>query len=74
MTYKLDRRTRRDAERRFINPAQFFTQEIPKLIAVNGHLVAKAMTALDAPPLCLEVDGEAWTLKCAGDSVQGAKL
>jgi hypothetical protein len=70
MSFELDRRTRRDAERHFITPATFFAQDVTKLIASNGHLVAKAMTALDASPLCVEVDGETWTLACAGNSVE----
>jgi hypothetical protein len=70
MPSELDRRTRRDAERRYITPSTFFTQDLPQLAAVHGHLVATAIKQLGAPPLTLEVEGEGWTIMRAGDTVE----
>ncbi|WP_165189274.1 phytanoyl-CoA dioxygenase family protein [Caulobacter soli] len=70
MTYELDRRTRRDEDRRFITPAAFFAETFPGLAATHGHLVAEGMAALDAPPLTLEVEGAAWTLSRVGDTIE----
>ena len=62
MTYKLDRRTRRDADRHFIVPDEFFVEEFPRLAARHGHLVASDVVALGAPPLTIEVGDISWTV------------
>lgn len=69
MTYSLDRRTRRDGDRRSVAPSAFFAQDFPKLAAAHGHLVVSGMNKLGAPPLTVEVDGAAWTITRTGDSV-----
>ncbi len=69
MSFSLDRRTRRDEDRRDIAPDTFFTHEFPGLVAMNGHLVAAGIDALGAPPLAVEIDGSTWTILRAGDGV-----
>jgi hypothetical protein len=70
MSPPLDRRTRRDSERQFITPGDFFAREVPKLIDRNGRLVAKAMTVLGARPLTVQVAAESWSFIRAGDAIQ----
>jgi hypothetical protein len=75
MSFKLDRRTRRDEDRHHMTPEEFFALEFPRLAARHGHLVASGMEALAARPLTIEVEGEAWTMRRAGGTVvlqQGA--
>ncbi len=69
MTYQLDRRTRRDEDRRHITPEEFFRQEFPGLAAKHGHLAASGMRALGTPPLAVEVGGSTWTILPAGTTV-----
>lgn len=69
MTYILDRRTRRDADRRYISPEAFFAQDFPRLAGDHGHLVVSGMDKLGAPPLTIEVDGVAWTVTRADGSI-----
>ena len=69
MTFELDRRTRRDEDRRPITPDAFFTGTFPGLAAAHGRLVAQGMEALDAPPLTVEIEGAAWTILRDGDTV-----
>jgi hypothetical protein len=69
VTYQLDRRTRRDEDRRYITPTPFFAQEFPRLAAVHGELVAAAIESLGARPLSVEVDGSTWTVVMEGDTV-----
>lgn len=70
MTFELDRRTRRDEDRRRITPEAFFTQDFPRLVDAHGRLVADGMWALEAPPLTVEVEGAAWTILRDGDTVE----
>jgi hypothetical protein len=70
MPFALDRRTRRDADRRPITPAAFFAEDFPKLAAAHGRLTASGMAALGAPPLTVEVEGTAWTILRAGATVE----
>lgn len=70
MTYKLDRRTRLDEDRRHITPSAFFAQEFPRLAAKHGHLVAEGIRALNVPSLTIEVDGLAWTIRRIENSVE----
>lgn len=69
MTYILDRRTRRDADRRVVAPETFFAEEFPALAAAHGPLVVAGMVKLRAPSLTVEVDGTAWTIARVGDTV-----
>lgn len=69
MPFQLDRRTRRDEDRRATTPAAFFAETFPKLAATHGRLVADGMRALDAPPLTVEVGGSAWTILRDGDTI-----
>ena len=69
MTFELDRRTRRDEDRRPVTPDAFFAETFPDLAAAHGRLVADGIAALDAPPLTVEVEGSAWTVLRDGDTV-----
>ena len=69
MQFELDRRTRRDEDRRHIAPNAFFAQDFPRLATAHGHLVAAGIKALGAPPLTVEVEGSAWTVLLEGDTV-----
>lgn len=73
MTYKLDRRTRRDADRHFIVADEFFVQEFPRLAARHGHLVASDIVALGAPPLTIEVGETAWTVQRQDQNVEAKR-
>jgi hypothetical protein len=67
MPIKLDRRTRRDADRHMLPPERFFGEIFPRLNDRHGALVAAGMTKLSAPSLKVEVDGQSWTISHAGD-------
>lgn len=69
MTITLDRRTRRDGDTRLILPGAFFAQEFAGLAARHGRIAAQAVAALGAPPLTIEVDGQAWTIKRDGETM-----
>ena len=69
MAARLDRRTRRDEDRRFITPDAFWAEIFPGLVARHGALAAQGMARLDAPPLIVEVEGAAWTIQRAGDTI-----
>jgi hypothetical protein len=69
MSHQLDRRTRCDEDRRHVTPQAFFTQEFPRLLAANGHLVADGMRALEAPPLTIQVSGSTWTIRLDGGAI-----
>jgi len=69
VSYQLDRRTRRDEDRRHITPDSFFVHEFPLLAAAHGRLVEAGMTALDPPPLTVEVESSVWTIKRGGGTV-----
>jgi hypothetical protein len=73
MSYELDRRTRRDQDRRHVAPDAFFAETFPKLAAAHGHLVAQGVAALNAPPLTIEVEGSAWTVLRAGNTVEARR-
>jgi hypothetical protein len=70
MTMPLDRRTRRNADLRTIEPGEFFAAVLPDLVAENGALVAEAMLALGARPLAVEVGDTAWTFTTDGSTVE----
>ncbi len=73
MPYALDRRTRRDEDRRRLTPEAFFAEIFPQLAAAHGRLVAEGIQALDAPPLTVEVEGSAWTVQRQGDTVEARR-
>jgi hypothetical protein len=73
MPYALDRRTRRDEDRRPVTPDAFFVEIFPKLADAHGHLVAQGIAALDAPPLTVEVEGSAWTVLRKDDTVEARR-
>ena len=70
MPIDLDRRTRRDVDRRPIAPQAFFAAQFPRLAAAHGRLAAAGLQALGAPPLAVEVEGSAWTIQRAGHTVE----
>ncbi|WP_395395952.1 phytanoyl-CoA dioxygenase family protein (plasmid) [Novosphingobium sp. BL-8A] len=63
MTYPLDRRTRRDSDRRFIGISDFFTSEFPRLNEQNGTVVRAGIIQYGAAALTIEVEGQVWTLR-----------
>jgi hypothetical protein len=69
MSFALDRRTRRDEDRRHIVPDAFFAETFPGLAAAHGRLVAEGIQALDAPPLTVEIEGSAWTVLREGETI-----
>ncbi|CAN5413945.1 hypothetical protein BH10PSE14_BH10PSE14_02890 [soil metagenome] len=69
MTIALDRRTRRDCDVRKVTPSAFFAEEFLGLAAAHGELVAKAMRALDAQPLAVEIGDASWTVARDGDGI-----
>lgn len=69
MSYTLDRRTRRDEDRRPVTPDAFFVETFPRLAAAHGSMVAQGMAALDAPPLTVEIGEAAWTVRREGDTI-----
>jgi hypothetical protein len=69
MSYALDRRTRRDEDRRRLTPEAFFIGTFPQLAAAHGPMVAEGIKTLDAPPLTVEVEGSAWTVQRQGDTI-----
>lgn len=69
MPAPFDRRTRRDADIRALDPATFFTEDLPPLLAERGPMAAAGLEALGAPPLAVEVDGGAWSLVAEGGTV-----
>ncbi len=74
MPAPFDRRTRRDADIRALDPATFFAEDLPPLLAGRGPMAAAGLEALGAPPLAVEVEvegegGGAWSLVAEGGTV-----
>lgn len=70
MTFVLDRRTRDDGDcLAAINPAEFFTQTVPKLLNAHGQIAGSAYLTLSARPLCLEIAGDVWALVPSDGSI-----
>jgi len=66
----LDYRTRPARRVRSLEPAGFFTRELPDLLRHNGASAAPAARRTGLPPLTLEIDGRAWTLVPATRTVR----
>ena len=56
-----------------VSAAAFFDQRVPDLAARNGHLVARGVDFLGAPPLAVEVDGDAWTVAAGAGRVSARR-
>ncbi|WP_395327001.1 phytanoyl-CoA dioxygenase family protein [Novosphingobium sp. BL-8H] len=70
MTFKLDRRTRRDEDRREdVQPHAFFAHELPDRLAQNGALAAAAAAHFRTRPLTIEACGETWSLVPSGQTI-----
>ncbi|HVA02460.1 MAG TPA: phytanoyl-CoA dioxygenase family protein [Acidimicrobiales bacterium] len=59
----VDVRTRVDGEQAQVDPARFFTEELPVALGAAAPLLAEARAVLRLPPLVIEVDGKSWTLE-----------
>ena len=70
MPQQLDRRTRVDADRRHIDPAEFFAGMFDDLVQRHGVIVAQGADALGARPLTLDVEGVLWTIIAGNGSVR----
>lgn len=56
-----------------VSAAAFFDQRVPDLAARNGHLVARGVDFLGAPPLAVEVEGDAWTVAAGAGGVSARR-
>ena len=63
-----DWRTRTDAAIEPVDPARFFSRELPDLIDRRGAFVVDGARQLAVEPLTIEVEGRCWTLR--GDDGQ----
>ncbi|NUU25898.1 MAG: phytanoyl-CoA dioxygenase [Streptomycetaceae bacterium] len=69
MPIALDRRTRRDADVRHVGIEEFVAEDLPRLAACNGAVVARGIEALQAPPLAVEVGDATWSFARDGDTL-----
>ncbi len=65
----VDLRTRVDSEQIPIDAGCLFRDTLPALLDAHQHLIAPAAAELTLPDLCIETDGEAWTLAWRHDRV-----
>jgi hypothetical protein len=65
----VDLRTRLDAEQAPVQADLFFRETLPGLLDANHGLLAPGAGALRLDSLCIETDGEPWTLAWVGDRV-----
>jgi Phytanoyl-CoA dioxygenase (PhyH) len=72
MPIALDRRTRRDADLRRVRVDEFIADDFPGFCARHGALVARAIAALDAPPLALEIGGRSWSFSGDGTTLHAS--
>jgi hypothetical protein len=63
----VDVRTRTAADVRSVDPAAFFSHELPALIADRARLALSGARELGVRPLALRIGDEAWTLSLDGD-------
>jgi len=66
----VDVRTRLDGDDTAVDPARFFGDDLPAALARADELLAPACAVLSPPPLVVEVDGDAWTLRVEGPHVE----
>jgi hypothetical protein len=62
----LDRRTRSDADIRFVGAPAFVAEQLPGLIERHGSLVARGMAFHQVPPLGVDVEGTRFSITAAG--------
>jgi len=65
----VDMRTRSDAEQAPVEAGSFFREILPGLLDANRTLLVPGASELRLDSLCIETDGEPWTLAWAGDRV-----
>lgn len=65
----IDRRSRSDRDIIDLDPASFFSDQLPGLIERHGHLAAAGFDELRARPLSVDVDGFRRTLTRAGERI-----
>jgi hypothetical protein len=65
----LDVRTRTARDVRRIDPVDFFTDELPALIAARAALAVPGARELGVRPFGFDVDGRSWTLRLDGEAI-----
>jgi len=65
----VDLRTRLDTEQAPVEAGPFFRDILPGLLDANRTLLVPGASELRLDSLCIETDGEPWTLAWAGDRV-----
>ena len=65
----VDLRTRSDAEQTSVDVGPFFRETLPALLDVHHAVFAPGASELSLDSLCIETDGEPWTLSWNGDRV-----
>ena len=65
----VDLRTRLDTEQAPVEAGPFFRDILPGLLDANHTLLVPGASELRLDSLCIETDGEPWTLAWAGDRV-----
>jgi hypothetical protein len=68
----VDLRTRSDAEQLPIEPGDFFRDRLPALLDANHSMIEPGARGRALDPLCIETDGESWTLSWEKDRVRVA--
>jgi len=63
----VDFRTRVDSDQVEVDPGRFFREMLPTRLDDRRSLIAPGGSRLRLPDLCIEVDGEPWTLVWRGD-------
>jgi hypothetical protein len=65
----VDLRTRVDSQQSPVEAGRFFRETLPPLLDAHQHLIAPGASQLRLRDLCIETDGEQWTLAWRGDRV-----
>jgi hypothetical protein len=65
----VDLRTRSDAEQAPVAVDRFFKETLPALLDDHQAMIAPGASELSLDSLCIETDGEPWTLSWSGDRV-----
>ncbi len=65
----VDLRTRLDAEQAPVEAGPFFRETLPALLDANHAFISPGASALSLDSLCIETEGEPWTLSWVGDRV-----